>query len=101
MTYGIHHPALHDGITHEYPGKGPGHFVPEGWEDLEVGICPCGEAVRWNGELEQWEPDRTLTILVLDQGEVASVLDRLRRAGTTKALPTIERQLELNKEFTE
>lgn len=58
------HPALHEPVdiaTHER------HFVPDGWDDLDRGICPCGELVRWTGT--GWTVDRSLVAFVLTRDE--------------------------------
>lgn len=78
------HPAMYAPYQRFHAEK-PDHFVPEGWEDLGRGLCPCGEAVRWSDEVEAWVRDRTLRVLILTPDEVASVKDRLRRAGLNAA----------------
>jgi hypothetical protein len=67
----IAHPALHT------PPFDPhiAHFVPEGWEDFDRGLCPCGEAVTYDNENEMWVPDRSLRVLVLTKDEASAVLD--------------------------
>lgn len=69
------------------------HFVPEGWEDLDRGICPvCGTPVSWNSEAEVWDFDPTLRVLVLEPHEV----ERLRKL----TVPTMVRtQLALQDEI--
>jgi ParB family chromosome partitioning protein len=51
------------------------HFVPVGWEETDRGLCPCGEAVRWDPSLERWVPDRTLVVLVLTEAEYQHLRD--------------------------
>jgi len=52
------------------------HYVAEGWEELNMGICPrCGTAVYWNETSETWDPDTNIRVLLLEQLET----DLLRR----------------------
>lgn len=62
--------SMHTAIT------GPDHFVPEGWDDLNRGICPrCGLTVVWNPEVEQWLPSDDLVVLVLHREEFQKIRD--------------------------
>lgn len=71
------HPALHGGPSnHGDEIDDPiadDHFAPEGWEEVDRGICTCGEVVRWDYQLEQWVPDRTLKVLILAPDEAELV----------------------------
>lgn len=78
------------------------HFVPEGWEDLDRGICPgCGLTVSWCAEgvesplaPEGWYHDETLTVLVLTEDEVRWLAED-PRIGTEHGIPGWERRVEL------
>ena len=86
------HPALFPTyFTHE-----AGHLVPEAWDDMDRGLCPCGEAVSWDGPTETWRPDRTLRALVLTKDEIRTVRARLREAGFRAQ---IDLQLGIQEEF--
>ena len=51
------------------------HFVPEGWDEINRGICPrCGKPVSWNEAIDQWMHDPTLTVLILTRHEMDLVL---------------------------
>ncbi len=106
MTYGVSHPALHPGITHDYPGPEPGHFVPEGWEELNRGICPCGEVVTWNGPSDQWVPDRSMKVLVLT-GQELSRIDEIIAGAEAETVERaslcdlLEAQADTNEAFSE
>lgn len=69
------HPAMYPAETGTHPTSptDPGHLVPEGWESFDVGLCPCGEAVRWDGATDRWVPDRTLRVLVLTPGDAGYI----------------------------
>jgi hypothetical protein len=91
------HPALHSpGVPHQQLATGgPGHYVPEGWEDLNRGICPCGEVVFWSEGLDQWLPARAFRVLVLTPDEITA----LRRSQMPTLLKEqIEQQLDLQDE---
>lgn len=105
------HPALHTppAYTPEL-GSGHDHYVAEGWEDFNVGLCPCGEAVRWDGglvidgpdgpEVEGgWVPDRTLRVLVLTAEEALMVVDGLPYATTLARM--VRDQLDIQEECPE
>lgn len=71
MSLDTAHPALHTPpmLPHE------DHYVPDGWDGIERGICPCGEAVTWDAEVDRWEVDRTLVVLVLTHDETLAILN--------------------------
>lgn len=99
--YGVHHQALHDGIPHNYPEPGnPGHFVPEGWDDLDRGICPCGEIVVWDEATDRWNPDRSMVVLVLTAIE-AKQLEIYALSFNKDLHDVIDRELSLNQPLTE
>lgn len=86
---------------------GEDHFVPEGWDELDRGICPrCGRTVLWNPATEKWEADESLVVLVLLDGEVKAIdnaLDWLSmRAEPARnaefARDQVQRQYELNRD---
>lgn len=101
------HPALHTPSgTHSIhtPGGGPEHFVPEGWEDFNRGICPCGEVVVWNEATDTWEADRQMRVFVLSATESIAVRDMLELSSDGNvpfAYDMIERQLRLQDEIEE
>ena len=64
------HPALHEPSSH----PGTGHFVPESWDVFDRGICPCGEAVRWDESEDIWVKDRSLVIFVLEREEANTLV---------------------------
>ena len=84
------HPALHEPSSIAHGRRD--HFVPDGWDDLERGLCPCGEAVTWDHVSERWEADDLLVVLVLTRAEADTITDRLSRAGASFALDAVERQ---------
>jgi hypothetical protein len=99
------HPALYaPNITHSQhdPNGGPEHFVPEGWEDFDRGLCPCGEAVMWNQVDERWEPERSLRVFVLTPSEAVAARDMLA-LGNDGSVPfaydMVDRQLRLQDEI--
>lgn len=50
------------------------HYVREGWDDFDVGICPvCAVPVRWNKASEAWLEDRSLRVFVLSGDEAHAV----------------------------
>lgn len=68
------------------------HFVPEGWDEADVGICPdCGRTVRWDEKRDAWVTAPDLRVLVLDPDEVEWV--RHYAGPTLRA--QIDRQLEV------
>lgn len=88
------HPALSANGSHgtdadDAPER---HYVPEGWEELDRGVCPCGELVRWDEAAERWIPDRALRVLVLTEAEA----ETLRAAAPADLALTVARQLILN-----
>lgn len=105
------HPALHTPPERQHisphsniMGNDPElrkHFVPEGWEDFDRGICPCGEVVVWNASNDRWVANRQMRVLVLTQRETAAVEDMLA-LGKDDDVPTtrdmVHRQLELQDE---
>jgi hypothetical protein len=68
MAETMSHPALYAWQGHD-PDFSKDHFVPEGWEDLDLGLCPRGEAVRWDADRDHWVVDRTLRVVVVRQEE--------------------------------
>jgi hypothetical protein len=75
------HPALHEPSSAIHGDED--HFVPDGWDDVERGLCPCGEAVAWDEKTELWVPDRSLRVLVLTTEEV----EHIRAAVDLKTFP--------------
>lgn len=76
------------------------HFVPEGWEDLDRGICPgCGCTVTWNHHTAEWVLEPALTVLVLGQGEIEVLIGALHAADRKELLEMVERQWHLNRPF--
>jgi len=80
VSAGESHPALHPNNGYHLvagdagnepadPGEGR-HFVPVGWEEVDRGICPCGEVVRWEDSTERWVADRSLRVLILDEAQL-------------------------------
>lgn len=68
------------------------HYVPEGWEEANVGVCPhCDNTVRWDEDGESWVTDRTLRVLVLTSDEA----DAVRRSVSWLALESIRYQLDM------
>jgi hypothetical protein len=119
------HPALHTppiGLHSNTMGNGPEvklHYVPEGWEDFDRGICPCGEVVVWKEGDEivvpgnemanvpdimaggQWVPDRTMRVLVLTPTERLAVMDMLALSydgDVPETRDEVMRQLQLQDE---
>lgn len=110
------HPALHpqpgyhlrpeDAVAdaHSKAFDNDRHFAPLGWEDVNVGACPCGELVRWDQATESWLPDRTLRMLILDEKDAETVSGRFRlvRFGGTvdseRLGEAVRHQLILNEE---
>lgn len=102
------HPALHSPTAGDHRsvfisphsnimGNSPSlkdHFVPEGWEDHNRGICPCGEVVVWNESGQVWLKARDYRVLVMSPDEVA-----LLRRGLIPS--EVRAQLALQDEMTE
>jgi hypothetical protein len=70
------HPALYPTSTTggHHADDPTGHFVAEGLEDLNVGICPCGNVVVWDELAERWLPDPEKIVLILDRPDVEHLL---------------------------
>lgn len=50
------------------------HFVPEGWEELDRGVCPrCGSTVVWEASSDLWREDASLRVLVLTAVETRTL----------------------------
>lgn len=90
MSRDMAHPALHTPPLR----RRHKHFVPEGWETLDRGCCPCGEVVVWDENRDRWQPDRTMRVLVLTPAEIK----RLPMIEIDILVPTIGYQLELQNE---
>jgi len=60
------HPALYPAMTPTHTHGLGQHFVPEGWEDLEKGICPCGTVVQWDRVNERWDEWHTAYVLIVN-----------------------------------
>ena len=85
--------GLHGRSPYEDIGVHGEHFVPDGWEDLDVGICPtCGRTIRWDFERQAWVNDPSLTVLVLKEAEI----EEIRTAVTQPLAETITRMNEVN-----
>lgn len=106
MSINVLHPALYanpgyhlvSGDNGELPdGELARHFVPEGWEELDRGICPCGEVVAWDEKAEVWVPDRSLRVLILTQAET----ETLWSLSDHDLSETINRQLHYNEPVEE
>lgn len=65
------HPALPETTARSHRD----HYVARGWEDLDRGLCSCGEAVRWDPAIDSWVPDRNLIVLVLTRDEVMDLIN--------------------------
>lgn len=77
------------------------HYVPEGWDELDRGLCPhCGQTVTWNEEAERWDLDPTLTVLVLTKDEFDKVLDRSGESDSDIAY-TLEWQYDISRRLDE
>jgi len=62
------------------------HFVPEGWEEADRGICPrCGRTVRWDADSAEWILEPTMRVLVLTATEADVALGALDFAGRQDA----------------
>ena len=90
------HPALHPSSS-SYHASGDArysdHFVPNGWEAGDRGICPCGEVVAWRAD-GRWIPDRTLVVLILTADEAKHLRDDALMIEDLE--PIIDQQLYLN-----
>ena len=91
------HPALHTPPMNgdeflDRTTRPHNHLVPEGWEDFNRGICPCGEVVVWNTSQELWVADRQMRVLVLTQRETRAVEDMLA-LGNDGDVPTTRRMV--------
>ena len=80
------------------------HFVPEGWEDTDRGICPaCGQTVRWMAYDDEgggrWEPDGTLTVLVVTEEEWRLIDEEA--LGLERIEPALRLMYNLNRPFEE
>ena len=90
------HPAMHPaGSIHASTADGP-HFVPVGWEEADRGLCPCGEAVRWDESTALWIPERTLVVFVLTADEAAHL--RHDALMIEDLEPMLDLQLALNED---
>lgn len=95
------HPALHDPAASSHVGDAAPeadqhHFVPNGWEPVDAGICPCGEAVRWDAAAGRWIPDRSLVVLVLTADQARHLRDDALMVEDLE--PVLDLQLWLNTE---
>lgn len=67
---------IHGRTDYDHVDEHLEHFVPEGWEELDRGICPkCGQTVAWDEAAEKWRVDATLTVLVLTAAEYRHLRD--------------------------
>ena len=73
------------------------HYVPEGWEALDVGACPCGELVQWEEDNDhgQWVVDRSLVMFVLTEAQALEI--REKALMIEKLEPVLDLQLALNR----
>lgn len=95
MSRSSRHPALYAVDHHsDEPGLRE-HFVPEGWEETDRGICPCGEAVIWNEAAQRWDPDRSLVVFVLTEAEAQHLRDDALMIEDLE--PLLDLQLALNR----
>lgn len=95
---GLHGRSPFEGRYQAWRGKEEEHCVPEGWEDLNRGICPwCGRTVEWDERLDDWVLDGKLVVLVLREWEV----DEIRQAVTQPLAEDITRMFDLNRPFEE
>lgn len=94
------HPALHTPPVGRHQSDPTRHFVPEGWEDFDRGLCPCGEAVIWDATQDRWVVDRSLRVLVLTPDEVKALtaMDSRDPTYTAGLVETIVRQIGLQDE---
>lgn len=99
------HPALHPNPGYHLlasdrtgtDGNGR-HFVPNGWDEADRGVCPCGELVIWDEASKSWIPDRSLRLLVLTQHEASLVVRAAIETEEGHLATTIGYQLDLNEE---
>jgi hypothetical protein len=50
------------------------HYAPDEFDGLDTAYCPrCGLTIRWNEDTEIWDEDDTLTVIVLEEHEVAAI----------------------------
>lgn len=102
---GLHGRSPFEGKYQAWRSSEEEHCVPEHWEDLDRGICPwCGRTVEWDERLDKWVLDDTLTVLVLNEEEIARIRDLAYgmpgfKKGATYQM--IERQHDLNHPFEE
>lgn len=87
------------------PTTGNDHYVPEGWDELERGICPrCGQTVRWDETTDAWVVDDSLTVLVLTEDEIEKIGHAAKGwpAFSKTGLPaSVEQMYDLNRPFEE
>lgn len=76
------HPALHTPPLEPHNV----HYVPEGWEDFDRGVCPCGEVVVWNESGNIWLVARDYRVLVMSPDEVALLRRSLIPSGVRAQL---------------
>lgn len=96
MNFDQQHPALYPGAPHPPETQPEIHFVPEGWEHFDIGICPCGAVVRWDNNGGRWTPMPTARVLVLTREDVEYLRTTLGKDIPEHLLDQIALQDELD-----